>query len=94
MGVSEEAGGIVTLTVMSIVLTGVLGNMAGESILRFARIHHPVAKRALPFGTSAHGGDGQGPGVGGNRRRHEQPFHCSGRADDRDCGVLAANLIK
>jgi len=38
MGVSEEAGGIVTLTVMSIVLTGVLGNMAGESILRLARI--------------------------------------------------------
>ena len=28
MGVSEEAGGIVTRTVMSIILTGVLGNMA------------------------------------------------------------------
>ena len=53
MGVSEEAGGIVTLTVMSIVLTGVLGNMAGESILRLARIHHPVAK-GLALGTSAH----------------------------------------
>ena len=49
----EEAGGIVTLTVMSIVLTGVLGNMAGESILRLARIHHPVAK-GLALGTSAH----------------------------------------
>ena len=47
MGVS------VTLTVMSIVLTGVLGNMAGESILRLARIHHPVAK-GLALGTSAH----------------------------------------
>ena len=42
-----------TLTVMSIVLTGVLGNMAGESILRLARIHHPVAK-GLALGTSAH----------------------------------------
>ena len=53
MGVSEEAGGIVTLTVMSIVLTGVLGNMAGEAILRLARVHHPVAK-GLALGTSAH----------------------------------------
>lgn len=53
MGVSEEAGGIVTLTVMSIILTGVLGNMAGETILRFAGVHHPVAK-GLAYGTSAH----------------------------------------
>ena len=30
MGISQEAGGIVTLTVMSIILTGVLGNMAGR----------------------------------------------------------------
>lgn len=53
MGVSEEAGGIVTLTVMSIILTGVLGNMAGETILHLAGIHHPVAK-GLAYGTSAH----------------------------------------
>lgn len=53
MGVSEEAGGIVTLTVMSIVLTGVLGNMAAELILKLAGIHHPVA-RGLALGTSAH----------------------------------------
>lgn len=53
MGVSEEAGGIVTLTVMSIVVTGVLGNMAGELILRLCRVSHPVAK-GLALGTSAH----------------------------------------
>lgn len=53
MGVSEEAGGIVTLTVMCIVLTGVLGNMAGEAILKLAGIRHPVA-RGLAMGTSAH----------------------------------------
>lgn len=53
MGVSEEAGGIVTLTVMSIILTGVLGNMAGETILHLAGIRHPVAK-GLAYGTSAH----------------------------------------
>ena len=53
MGVSEEAGGTVTLTVMSIILTGVLGNMACELILRLARVSHPVAK-GLALGTSAH----------------------------------------
>lgn len=53
MGVSAEAGGIVALTVMSIVLTGVLGDMAGEAVLKLARIHHPVAK-GLALGTSAH----------------------------------------
>lgn len=53
MGVSEEAGGIVTLTVMSIILTGVLGNMACELILQVARVTHPVAK-GLAMGTSAH----------------------------------------
>lgn len=53
MGVSEEAGGIVTLTVMSIVLTGVLGNMAGETILKLFKVRHPVAV-GLALGTSAH----------------------------------------
>ena len=53
MGVSEEAGGIVTLTVISIVLTGVFGNVAGELILKLAGVRHPVA-RGLALGTSAH----------------------------------------
>lgn len=53
MGVSEEAGGIVTLTVISIILTGVFGNMAAELILKIAGITHPVAK-GLAIGTSAH----------------------------------------
>ena len=53
MGVSEEAGGIVTLTVISIIITGVLGNMVGATVLKLAKIDHPVAK-GLAFGTSAH----------------------------------------
>ncbi|MDO4329823.1 MAG: LrgB family protein [Lachnospiraceae bacterium] len=53
MGVSEEAGGIVTLTVMSIVVTGIIGNMCAEAICRLARITHPVAK-GLAIGTSSH----------------------------------------
>jgi len=50
MGISEEAGGIVTLTVMSIILTGVLGNMAGETVLKLLKVRHPVAK-GLAMGT-------------------------------------------
>ncbi|MDO5350412.1 MAG: LrgB family protein [Lachnospiraceae bacterium] len=53
MGVSEEAGGIVTLTVMSIVVTGIIGNMCAETICRLVRITHPVAK-GLAIGTSSH----------------------------------------
>ena len=55
MGVSQEAGGIVTLTVVSIILTGVIGNMAGEAIMKHFHICHPVAK-GLALGTSAHAG--------------------------------------
>lgn len=53
MGVSEEAGGMVTLTVISIVFTGIVGNMCAEILCRLAKIVHPVAK-GLAIGTSAH----------------------------------------
>ena len=53
MGVSEEAGGIVTLTVMSIVITGIVGNMCAELFCKIAKITHPVA-RGLAIGTSSH----------------------------------------
>ena len=52
-GVSEEAGGLVTLTVISIAVTGLTGNIIGETVLRLAGIRHPVAK-GLALGTSAH----------------------------------------
>lgn len=53
MEVSEERGGIVTITVAVIIITGVLGNMMAEVIYRIFRIHEPVAK-GLALGTSAH----------------------------------------
>lgn len=53
MGVSEEAGGIVTLTVVSIIITGILGNIVADILFRFLKIKHPVA-RGLALGTSAH----------------------------------------
>ena len=53
MGVSEEAGGVVTLTVVSIILTGILGNVAAEFLFRVFKIQSPIAK-GLSLGTSAH----------------------------------------
>ncbi len=53
MSVSEKMGGIVGLTVLSIVITGVLGNVLAERICKFCRITEPVAK-GLAIGTSAH----------------------------------------
>lgn len=53
MGVSEEAGGIVTLTVASIIITGILGSIISDVIFKVFRIEEPVAK-GLALGTSAH----------------------------------------
>lgn len=53
MGVSEEAGGLVTITVAVIIITGVLGNMIAESICHLFRIKEPVAK-GIAIGTAAH----------------------------------------
>ncbi len=53
MGVSEELGGYVTITVAVIIITGVFGNMFGELICRIFRITEPVSK-GLAFGASSH----------------------------------------
>ena len=44
MGVSEELGGYVTITVAVIVVTGVLGNILGELACRIFRITEPISK--------------------------------------------------
>lgn len=53
MGVSEEMGGIVTITVSAIIITGILGNMMAEFVCKIFRITEPVAK-GIAIGTSAH----------------------------------------
>lgn len=53
MGVSEELGGIVTITVAVIIITGVFGNIIGETVFRIFCITDPVAK-GVALGTSAH----------------------------------------
>ena len=53
MGVSQELGGYVTITVAVIVITGVLGNILAEIIFKLFRIHEPISK-GLALGTAAH----------------------------------------
>ena len=53
MGVSEELGGYVTITVAVIILTGVLGNMMGELICKAFHITEPISK-GIAYGASAH----------------------------------------
>lgn len=53
MGVSEELGGVVSITVAVIIITGVLGNILADGVCRAAGISEPVAK-GLALGTSAH----------------------------------------
>lgn len=53
MGVSEEAGGIVTLTIVSIIITGILGNIVAELWFRVIQLKNPIAK-GLALGTAAH----------------------------------------
>lgn len=53
MGISEKMGGITAITVAAIVVTGIVGNILADLILRLCRIEEPVA-RGLAIGTSAH----------------------------------------
>ena len=53
MGVSEELGGIQTITVAVIIVTGVLGNVIAEGVCKPFRITEPIS-RGLALGTAAH----------------------------------------
>ena len=53
MGVSEELGGYVTITVAVIIITGVIGNMLAETVCRIFKIEEPVAK-GIAIGASSH----------------------------------------
>ena len=53
MGVSEELGGYVTITVAVTIITGVIGNMSAEFICKMFRIKSPIS-RGLAIGTASH----------------------------------------
>ena len=53
MGISEELGGYVTISVAVIIITGVLGNMSAEYICKLVRIKSPISI-GLAIGTASH----------------------------------------
>ena len=53
MGISEELGGYVTLTVAMIIITGILGNVIAVAVCRVFRITEPIAK-GVAIGSAAH----------------------------------------
>ena len=53
MGVSEQLGGYVNITVAVIIITGVLGNMLAEFVCKVFKITEPVA-RGIAIGTASH----------------------------------------
>lgn len=53
MGVSEELGGIVTITVAVIIVTGIIGNVIGEAVFRLFKIEEPIAK-GIALGSASH----------------------------------------
>ena len=53
MDVSAELGGYVSITVAVIIITGILGNVFGELVLKFFKIREPIAK-GIAMGTSSH----------------------------------------
>ena len=53
MGLTEELGGYVSLAVVVIVITGVIGNVIAEGVLKLFRIEEPIAK-GIAIGSSSH----------------------------------------
>ena len=53
IALSESSGGIVALTAAAVIVTGVLGNMAGPWLCRLFRLTDPIA-RGVAYGTAAH----------------------------------------
>ena len=53
MGVSEELGGYVAITVAVIIVTGIIGNIIAEGVCRLFRITEPIAK-GIGIGSASH----------------------------------------
>lgn len=53
MGISKELGGLESLTVPIVIMTGITGNMIAEKVCRLFKIHEPIAK-GIAIGTASH----------------------------------------
>lgn len=83
MDVSRELGGIATLTGAIVILTGIVGALAAETVCKVFRITNPIAK-GIGIGTASHAvGTSKALEIGEVGRRDERPFRCCGRYHDR-----------
>ena len=55
VGITEELGGIAALTAITIIITGIVGNILAEWVCRIFKITDPVAV-GTAIGTSSHAG--------------------------------------
>ncbi|MDY5213547.1 LrgB family protein [Intestinibacter sp.] len=53
ISLSNILGGIESITVVCIILTGILGYIMGETVLKIGKIKHPISK-GVALGTAAH----------------------------------------
>lgn len=53
MGVSEELGGNVPVTILVIIVTGIIGNIFAEKFLKMIKVKDPIAK-GIAIGSASH----------------------------------------
>ena len=53
IGISDELGGYISLTVAVIIITGIVGNITAEGVLKLFKITDPIAK-GVAIGTASH----------------------------------------
>lgn len=53
IGLSQELGGYISITVSAIIITGLFGNIASDTLCRLLGIKHPIAK-GISIGTATH----------------------------------------
>lgn len=51
--ISAKLGGISTVTIIVVIITGIIGAMFGPTVLKWSKVEEPVAK-GIALGTSAH----------------------------------------
>lgn len=54
MGISEQIGGLPSLTAVAVVLTGITGTVIGDLVLKLVRVHDDTAC-GMAFGVASHG---------------------------------------
>ncbi len=80
---AEELGGHVSVSVVVIIITGVLGNIFAEVFLKLLRIEEPIA-RGIAIGCSSHAlGTVKAMEMGTIEGSYEQPLYCGMWCDDR-----------